>query len=50
MEDKQKPPAGARQRGKPYREMTPGQKFLFIAKLVICIVTFGMAFPNVMGD
>ena len=50
MEDSKKPPAGNRPRGTPYREMKPGQKFMFIAKLVICIITFGMAFPNVMGD
>jgi len=36
--------------GTPYREMQPKQKVLFILKLAICIVTFGMAFPNVMSD
>ncbi len=33
----------------PYKEMTPVQKALFIFKLVVCIVTFGMVFPTV-GD
>jgi hypothetical protein len=34
----------------PYKEMNPRQKVLFIVKLAICILTFGMAFPNVMSD
>jgi hypothetical protein len=34
----------------PYKEMKPKQKVLFVLKLVICIITFGMAFPNVMSD
>jgi len=36
--------------GRPYKEMTPGQKFKFILKLAVCILTFGMVFPNVMSD
>jgi hypothetical protein len=36
--------------GTPYKEMKPGRKALFIFKLVVCILTFGMAFPNVMSD
>jgi hypothetical protein len=36
--------------GTPYKEMQPGQKVFFILKLAICILTFGMAFPNVMSD
>lgn len=50
MADSQKPPPPTQRRGTPFAEMTPGRKFLFIAKLAICIVTFGLAFPNVMGD
>ena len=34
----------------PYTEMKPRQKALFILKVAICILTFGMAFPNVMSD
>ena len=34
----------------PYKEMKPWRKVLFIVKLTLCIVTFGMAFPNVMSD
>ena len=40
----------ARQGGTPYGEMKPVRKAIFILKLAICILTFGMAFPNVMGD
>jgi len=36
--------------GTPYNEMKPRQKVFFIMKLVISIITFGMAFPNVMSD
>jgi hypothetical protein len=36
--------------GTPYSEMKPMQKVLFVLKLAICIITFGLAFPNVMGD
>jgi hypothetical protein len=34
----------------PYQEMKPRQKVIFVLKLAICILTFGMAFPNVMSD
>jgi hypothetical protein len=30
--------------------MSAGRKALFICKLALCILTFGMAFPNVMAD
>lgn len=33
-----------------YKDMKPKQKVIFVMKLAICIITFGMAFPNVMGD
>lgn len=36
--------------GKPYNEMSSQQKVKFVMKLVICILTFGIVFPNVMGD
>jgi hypothetical protein len=36
--------------GTPYRDMKPKQKAFFIFKLAVCILTFGMAFPNVMSD
>ena len=34
----------------PFKEMTRDQKVRFLAKLIICVVTFGMVFPNVMSD
>ena len=34
----------------PYAQMTGQQKFRFVLKLVVCILTFGFVFPNVMGD
>jgi len=40
----------ARSTGRPFGQMTRGQKALFIVKLAVCVVTFGMAFPNVMSD
>ncbi len=33
----------------PYKEMNPGQKTVFIVKLVICIMSFGLIFPT-LGD
>jgi hypothetical protein len=36
--------------GTPYKDMQPMQKVRFILKLAICVLTFGMAFPNVMSD
>jgi hypothetical protein len=43
------PPPKARS-GRPYAQMTGRQKAVFIVKLALCIITFGMAFPNVMSD
>jgi hypothetical protein len=37
-------------RGTPFKDMSRGRKTLFICKLAISIVTFGLAFPNVMAD
>ena len=36
--------------GTPYEKMTTQQKVRFVAKLVVCILTFGFVFPNVMSD
>jgi hypothetical protein len=32
-----------------YNELRPAQKAIFLVKLVICIASFGMIFPN-LGD
>src|SRR5439155_6894546 len=34
----------------PFKEMAPRQKVVFVIKLAICIISFGMIFPNIMGD
>jgi hypothetical protein len=39
-----------REEGTAYKDMQPAQKVKFILKLIVCILTFGMAFPNVMSD
>jgi hypothetical protein len=33
----------------PYKEMSAGQKTVFLCKLVICIISFGLIFPT-LGD
>lgn len=35
---------------KAYKDMTAREKMVFVAKLAVCIVTFGFVFPNVMTD
>ncbi len=32
----------------PYRELSVGGKAAFICKVVVCVVTGGFVFPNVM--
>jgi hypothetical protein len=39
-----------KQEGTKYKDMSPSQKVRFILKLAVCILTFGMAFPNVMSE
>jgi hypothetical protein len=36
--------------GTPYKDMPSDQKIRWVCKLVLCILTFGFAFPNVMGE
>lgn len=50
METSNREPSPKARNGRPFRQMTGAQKFIFIVKLTLCIVTFGMAFPNVMSD
>jgi hypothetical protein len=42
--------AAEKSSGTPYREMKPGRKLVFVLKLAVCIITFGLAFPNIMSD
>jgi len=39
-----------RDRGIKFDDMTSRQKYIFVAKVVICVCTFGFAFPNVQND
>jgi len=39
-----------KRQGTPYKDMTPQQKVRFILKLIVCISTFGMMFPNIMSE
>jgi hypothetical protein len=34
----------------PWAEMTGQQKFGFVCKLVISIISFGFIYPNLMND
>ena len=36
--------------GTPYKDMRPLRKVLFVFKVIVCVLTFGMAFPNVMSS
>jgi hypothetical protein len=47
---KPRPEAAPKERGTPFKKMSGSRKALFICKLIVCILTFGMAFPNVMAD
>ena len=37
-------------RGMKYADMTRTQKVIFVSKVVVCVCTFGFAFPNVQND
>ena len=37
-------------RGMKFAAMTQTQKCVFVAKVVVCVTTFGFAFPNVQND
>ncbi|MEO8385271.1 MAG: hypothetical protein ABI583_08515 [Betaproteobacteria bacterium] len=43
-----KPSAPSFDRGTPFADMRPNQKTLFILKVMLCVVSFGFIFPNVM--
>ncbi|HEY7239910.1 MAG TPA: hypothetical protein VH600_12130 [Burkholderiales bacterium] len=42
--------SGAEKQKLTYKQMSAGQKTVFILKLAACIVSFGMIFPNIMTD
>lgn len=33
-----------------FADMTRRQKAVFVLKLVVCVISFGMIFPNIMHD
>jgi hypothetical protein len=37
-------------RGIKFADMTRTQKWVFVAKVAVCVGTFGFAFPNVQND
>jgi len=42
--------SGVAKKSLTFKEMSGGQKTVFIIKLAVCIVSFGMIFPNIMSD
>ena len=42
--------SGGAKKGLSFKEMSGGQKTVFILKLAVCIMSFGMVFPNIMSD
>ena len=37
-------------RGTPFGDMSPNKKTLFVLKVMLCVVSFGFIFPNVMSS
>jgi hypothetical protein len=50
MDTPKPPPSAVNERGTPFNKMSTARKALFVCKLAISIITFGLAFPNVMAD
>jgi hypothetical protein len=44
------PPPLERLGGTRFADMTHAQKWIWTGKLIVCICTFGYAFPNVQND
>jgi hypothetical protein len=40
----------ALKKSRPWKEMTGQQKFSFVCKLVVSIISFGFIYPNLMND
>lgn len=36
--------------GTKFEDMTPAGKWVFVAKVIVCVCAFGFAFPNVQSD
>jgi hypothetical protein len=53
MSDAKQAAQGSAATAKPrltFKQMSPRQKCVFILKLTVSILSFGMIFPNVMND
>jgi hypothetical protein len=46
------PPGGAMAEAQAvrFKEMTGKQKFVYVLKVTVCVISFGMIFPNIMHD
>lgn len=33
-----------------FKDMTGKQKFVYVLKVTVCVISFGMIFPNIMHD
>jgi hypothetical protein len=42
--------AATAKKSPPFKQMTSGQKFVFICKLALSIISFGFIYPNLMSD
>lgn len=52
MEDSKTPSkavAPTSEPGKKFKDMTGQEKVIYLARILVCIVTFGMVFPNAFG-
>jgi hypothetical protein len=50
MSDAKQGSAATAKKSVPFKEMTPRQKFVFICKLAISILSFGFIYPHLMSD
>jgi hypothetical protein len=53
MNEAHKAAQGSAATAKPkptFKQMSPQQKFVFILKLTVSILSFGLIFPNLMSD
>jgi hypothetical protein len=46
------PPGGtmAEAQAVRFKDMTGKQKFVYVLKVSVCVISFGMIFPNIMHD
>ena len=50
MSDAKQGSAATATKSVPYKEMTPRQKLVFICKLTISILSFGVLYPHLWSD